>query len=416
MKPNSLTYRYSFNALVWILTIINTTVFLVSRNSFWISYPGQAWLAAGRTENRTYLASEFERNLSCYQPVTCLRSGGAFLSQAIINLTTFASELTRINLTIEQRTFIILIFGIFWRILCLAIFLFGVARLFNSFKIGLILVNALVFLLSGLPLWQLGRLLVSLPLKLSPSIINRANDAFVHMSFSDLIFYDYGFFALVPVIMLALSRSRNLQNVLSWKLFVTGFFVGSFYEAFIPIIVLATVVFVWNDERKIFFRSFYLLLGQITWTLVRAFSIKFTEPSDPNSPYFFDTSFVNILKSFRTTRKSASAPINSLPSISVQLLLISGLALTCGFLCAFLISTMQKSLKISRRQIISIDATALSIVFVILFSFLRPIFVETGRQSLGLSISLVLFAFAHSLLFLQRHSAKQPGSKDDLKC
>ena len=415
MKPNSLTYRYSLIVLVWTLTIINTMVFLVSRNSFWIGFPGQAWLAAGRTENRTYLASEFERNLSCYAPLTCLRSGGAFLSQSIINLTTFISELTRINLTIEQRTFIILIAGLLWRILCLAVFVFAVARLFHSFKIGLMIGNALVFLLSGLPLWQLGRVLVNLPLNLSSSIIDRASQAFFHMSFSDLIFYDYGFFALVPVIMLTLSRIQKLNDVSRWKLFVTGFFVGSFYEAFIPIIVLATILFVWSEERRIFFKSFYLLLGQLTWTFVRAFSIKFLEPANPNSPYFFDTSFINILKSFRSTVNSGSPLISSLPSISVQLTLISGLALTCGFLCALFIMRLQKSLNISRRQIISIDASTLSTVFVIFFSFLRPIFVETGRQSLGLSVTLVIFAFARSLLFLQRRLAKQSIYKGDLK-
>jgi hypothetical protein len=402
MEPNSLLKSYAFSASVWILTIINTTVFLVSRNSFWISHPGQAWLAAGRTEDRTYLASEFERNLSCYAPLTCLRSGSAFLSQALIELTTFISEATRINLTIDQKTFIILIGGLAWRLLCLGIFVFAIKKLFRNFKAGILLGNALIFLLSGLPLWQLGRLLVNLPLDLSPSIIERANEAFVHMSFSDLIFYDYGFFALIPLTALALSKDRSMRRVSNWRLFLVGFSVAGFYEAFIPIIILATVVFVWIDERRLFLKAFTLFLGQIIWTLVRAFSIKFTEPSDPNSTYFFDTSLVNILKSFRTTVQSASPPIDSLPSISVQLLLIAGLALTSGTIFAFYISAIYKSLKISKRQMISIEATTLATTSAVLLSFLRPTSVETGRQSLGLSIALIIFAFAQTHRLLQR--------------
>jgi hypothetical protein len=147
-------------ALLWVFTIINTTIFIVTRNSFWISFPGQAWHASKRTRDRTYLASEFERHLSCYSPLPCLRSSGSFLSQALIEVTTFASEATRINLTIDQKTFIILVGGMAWRILCLTIFVIAIAELFDSFRIGLLLGNGLVFLLSGLPLWQLGRLLV----------------------------------------------------------------------------------------------------------------------------------------------------------------------------------------------------------------------------------------------------------------
>jgi hypothetical protein len=351
--------------------------------------------------------------LSCYGPLTCLRSGSAFLSQALIELTTFISESTRINLTIDQKTFIILIGGLAWRLLCLGIFVFVIAKLFRNFKVGLLIGNALIFLLSGLPLWQLGRLLVNLPLDLSPSIIERANEAFVHMSFSDLIFYDYGFFALIPLTALALSKDRSMRRVSTWKLFLVGFSVASFYEAFIPIIVLATVVFVWIDERELFLKAFMLFLGQIVWTLVRAFSIKFTEPSDPNSTYFFDTTFVNILKSFRTPVQSLSSPIESLPSIAVQILLIASLAMTCGAICAIYVSITLKSLKISRRQMVSIEATTLATTTVIVLSFLRPIFVETGRQSLGLSIALAIFAFAYSQRFLQRNQRKDTAAKSN---
>ena len=400
MKPNSLVKRYVLSASVWIITIINTTVFLVSRNSFWISYPGQAWRASSTTEHRTLLTSEFERNLSCYGPLTCLRSGSAFLSQALIELTTFISEATRINLTIDQKTFIILIGGLAWRLLCLGIFVFVIAKLFRNFKVGLLLGNALLFLLSGLPLWQLGRLLVNLPLDLSPSIIDRAREAFVHMSFANLIFYDYGFLALIPVTALALSKVKNPGTISLWKFFITGLVIASFYEAFIPIIVLAASIYFWVEERKFYLRIFTLLVGQAGWTLARAFSIRFTEPSDPYSPYHFDTSITNVLSKFRQCQNCEAATFGSLPSILVQLFLIIGLALVCGLVCAGIAAT----LKLAPRGLLdsqnAIYSTTLATAIVVFVSFLRPITVEVGRQSLGISIAAVLLSFTSSYRFI----------------
>jgi len=385
---------FAISAAVWILTAVNTTAFIVSRNSFWISYPGQAWLATGTTENRTYLASEFERNLSCYNPLTCLRSGGAFLSQAFIAVITFSSEKMGNNLTIDQRTFIILIGGLAWRILCLGIFVCAIAKLFNSLKIALLLVNSLLFLLSGFPLWQLGRLLINLPLDLNPTIIARANEAFVHMSFGDLIFYDYGFFILISMTILLLSKIKNIRAVSSWKFAGIGFLVASFYEAFVPIVVLATVLFVQIYERRFFFKALVIMIGQVTWVLIRAFTLRFTEVSNPNSIYYFDTSLINSLR--RLIAPATSWSSSSLPSLAVQLSLIGFLAVASGVICGAFFSIMNYQFEISSKQQKAIEATTYATTVVIILSFLRPIFIETGRQSLGLSISLVLLSFTYS--------------------
>jgi hypothetical protein len=371
------------------------TVFLVSRNSFWISFPGQAWLAASDTENRTYLASEFERNLSCYAPLTCSRSGGAFLSQALIEMITFSSELTRINLTIDQKTFIILVGGMAWRILCLTIFVIAIARLFDSFRIGLLLGNGLVFLLSGLPLWQLGRLLVSLPLGLSPSIINRANEAFVHMSFGDLIFYDYGFFALVPMIALALSKAKSLSLISGRGFFLIGFIIASFYEVFVPIVFLSLTIFFLLDKKWPLINSVWLLLGQFAWTITRIFTLRFTEVADPQSRFFIGSSFLDFFNYFKTSNKSISTT-SSLPSIAVQLILISTLAVTVGFFMGLVANSFKSFKPIDQRSLRSISAVTSAVSIFIVGSFLRPVYVETGRQSLGLSIALVLFSFSYA--------------------
>ena len=398
MAQNFTIKNYFINFIVWILTIINLTVFLVSRNSFWISYPGQAWLAASATQDRTYLASEFERNLSCYAPLTCLRSGGSFLSHALIQMTTLASETTRIKLTIDQETFIILIGGMVWRIICLAIFVFAVAKLFNSPKLGLLIGNGVVFLLSGLPLWQLGRLLVKLPLNLSPSIINRADEAFIHMSFGDLIFYDYGFFALIPTTALALSKSKNLRIVPSWKFFVIGFFVASFYEAFVPIVFLSLTIFVVLHRDTFLLKSIWLFVGQFAWTLTRIFTLRFTEVADPESQFFIGGSFFDFIDYFSTSNKGIST-YSSLPSIAVQLTLISILAIALGFSARLITNRFENPKPIDERSFRSVSAVTFAVSVAIVGSFLRPVYVETGRQSLGLSIALMLFSFTYSQKF-----------------
>lgn len=400
MKPNSLVKRYILSTSVWILTIINTTVFLVSRNSFWISYPGQAWLASSITEHRTFLTSEFERNLSCYGPLTCLRSGGAFLSHALVTVITFSSKTTRVNLTPDQEIFIILIVGLLWRVLCLAIFIFAVTKLFRSLKIGILIANGLVFLLSGLPLWRLGQVLVNLPLSLNSSFIDRAREAFVHMSFANLIFYDYGFLALIPITALALSRINNPRTISLWKFLITGLVIASFYEAFIPIIVLAASIYFWVEERKFYLRIFTLLVGQAGWTLARAFSIRFTEPSDPYSPYHFDTSITNVLSKFRQCQNCEAATFGSLPSILVQLFLVIGLALVCGLACAGIAATLKLAPKKLLDSQNAIYSTTIATAIVVFVSFLRPITVEVGRQSLGLSIAAVLLSFTSSYRFI----------------
>ncbi len=398
MAQNFTIKNYFINFIVWIFTIINTIVFLVSRNSFWISYPGQAWLAANSTADRTYLASEFERNLSCFYPLVCLRSGGSFLSHTLIQMTTLASETTRINLTIDQETFIILIGGMVWRIICLAIFVFAVAKLFNSPKFGLLIGNGVVFLLSGLPLWQLGRLLVKLPLNLSPSIINRADEAFIHMSFGDLIFYDYGFFALIPMTALALSKSKNLRILPSWKFFVIGFFVASFYEAFVPIVFLSLTIFVVLHRETFLLKSIWLFVGQFAWTITRIFTLRFTEVADPRSPFFIGSSFSDLLGNFWPSNKGISTT-SSLPSIAVQLTLISILAIALGFSARLITNRFEDVEPIDERSFRSISAVTFAVSVAIVGSFLRPVFVETGRQSLGLSIALMLFSFTYSQKF-----------------
>lgn len=389
--------------LAWVLTFINFVTFIVSRNEFWLTHPGQAWLAAGATEDRTYLASEFERNLTCYTPLTCLRSGGAFVSQTLIEVITALSGFVSVNVNSEQETFIILIVGLMWRTLCVILFLICATKLFGGLRFAIAVTNCLMFVLGGLPLWTAGKILVHLPVDLSDQIIMRANDAFYFMSFYNLIFYDYGFIAIVPLTMLALAKIEDISKPSTRSLFLVGFLTATFYEAFIPLIFVSALIFYWRSSRKIEYRLLWLLLGQTIWTIIRAYSIRFLEPSDPGSPYFADTSLSSVLKIFSS--KGMYSTEGSLGSIAVQLILIAAIAALCGSVSALFVRTTVFHLTYHNHLALKsvLAATSLGIIF----TYLNPKGVEVGRQSIGLTVAVVIYSFAATQNFLAKAQAKR---------
>ena len=378
-------------AVAWILTLINFLTFIVSRNIFWITHPGQAWLAAGATQDRTYLASEFQRNLACYQPITCLRSGGAFIAQLLINVATASAELVSVDLNVAQKTFIILLVGILWRVLCVSIFLLVMSRILNSLKASVLLTNTLMFILSGLPLWLLGRFLVNLPLSLSEVIISRANSAFYWMSYQELFFYDYGFIAIIPLTIFALSKYEDISRAPARLLVVIGFLVATFYEAFVPLIFLSSIFFAWKLKRKVDLRVLWLVVGQALWTLARAYSIRFFESSDPSSIFFKDTSLLAVLKIFSS--KGMANTKDSLPSIALQLIIVIFVALIIGSAGGVISIILKIRIPISSRNKNAVNSVALATLIMIAGAYLTPKLVELGRQSLGLTVAIVIFGF-----------------------
>ena len=390
--------------LAWVLTFINFVTFIVSRSEFWLTHPGQAWLAASATEDRTYLASEFERNLSCYFPSTCImRSGGAFLSQFFIEAITALSNLVNVEVNIEQETFIILLIGLMWRIACLTLFLICMAKLLESLRSALCVTNCLMFVLGGIPLWTIGKAIINLPIGLDDEITTRAKVAFYYMSFQDLLFYDYGFIAIVPLTMLALAKIEDISKLSIRSLFLVGFLTATFYEAFIPLIFVSALIFYWRSSRKIEYRLLWLLLGQTIWTILRAYSIRFLEPSDPGSPYFADTSLYSVLKIFSS--KGMYSTEGSLGSIAVQLILISAIAALCGSVSALFVRTTVFHLTYHNHLALKsvLAATSLGIII----TYLNPKGVEVGRQSLGLTVAVVIYSFAASQNFLAKAQAKR---------
>ena len=389
--------------LAWVLTFINFVTFIVSRSEFWLTHPGQAWLAASATKDRTYLASEFERNLTCYTPLTCLRSGGAFMSQTLIEVITALSGFVSVNVNSEQETFIILIVGLMWRTLCVILFLICATKLFGGLRFAIAVTNCLMLVLGGLPLWTAGKILVHLPVDLSDQIIMRANDAFYFMSFHNLIFFDYGFIAIVPLTMLALAKIEDISKLSIRSLFLVGFLTATFYEAFIPLIFVSALIFYWRSSRKIEYRLLWLLLGQTIWTILRAYSIRFLEPSDPGSPYFADTSLYSVLKIFSS--KGMYSTEGSLGSIAVQLILISAIAALCGSVSALFVRTTVFHLTYHNHLALKsvLAATSLGIIF----TYLNPKGVEVGRQSIGLTVAVVIYSFAVTQNFLAKAQAKR---------
>ena len=389
--------------LAWVLTFINFVTFIVSRSEFWLTHPGQAWLAASATKDRTYLASEFERNLTCYTPLTCLRSGGAFMSQTLIEVITALSGFVSVNVNSEQETFIILIVGLMWRTLCVILFLICATKLFGGLRFAIAVTNCLMLVLGGLPLWTAGKILVHLPVDLSDQIIMRANDAFFYMSFYDLMFYDYGFIAIIPLTVLVLLKIDDISKLSIKSLLLIGFLTATFYEAFIPLIFVSALIFYWRSSRKIEYRLLLLLLGQTIWTILRAYSIRFLEPSNPESPYFADTSLYSVLKIFSS--KGMYSTEGSLGSIAVQLILISAIAALCGSVSALFVRTTVFHLTYHNHLALKsvLAATSLGIIF----TYLNPKGVEVGRQSLGLTVAVVIYSFAASQNFLAKAQAKR---------
>jgi len=377
--------------VAWILTSINFLTFIVSRSKFWITHPGQAWLASGATQDRTYLASEFERNLSCYGMLPCLRSGGAFISQFLINATTEFVELGGANFDVGQKSAVILLVGLGWRILCVGIFFVSISRLLVSLKASLLLTNTVIFVLGGLPLWTLGRILVNMPLGFDDAFITRANDAFYNMSYQDLFFYDYGFIAIIPLTIFIFSAQKDISKVPTRLLIVIGFILATFYEAFVPLVFLSGLFFGWKHKRKLDLRLLWLVVGQMLWTLARAYSIRFFEPSDPSSIYFNDTSLLSVLRIFSS--KGMANTQDSLPSIAVQLIIIIFVAMTIGTVGGAISIVLKIRKPISLRTINAANSVALATIILIAGGYLTPKLVELGRQSLGITVAVVIFGF-----------------------
>ena len=391
--------------LACLFTLINFVTFIVSRNEFWLTHPGQAWLAASRTEDRTYLASEFERDLSCYQPQTCLRSGASFISQILIDLTTALTQAVTVNLNIEQKTFIILIFGLLWRAMCLTIFFVAINILFNSLHAALTAINTLMIILGGLPLWLVGRVALNLPFAFDNTLYNRISEAFYWMSFQDLIFYDYGFIAIIPLTILLLSKETRFLRLSSSSYLLIGIVAATFYEVFVPLIVFATSTFLWRTTRTINFKLLWMLLGQVIWICIRAYSIRFLEPSNPNSTYFRDTSFVEILKIFRLD--GISSPAGSRGSILVQYLLITAVAATVTILGSLLTNFRAKGIDTHPRTTsLAISSVLLPTIVIMIGTYFSPRLVEVGRQSIGLTVAVVIYFFAATQNFLVKSQAK----------
>jgi hypothetical protein len=400
--------KFSFWGFAWTFTLINFTAFIVSRNQFWLTHPGQAWLAAGKTENRTYLASEFARDLSCYQPQTCLRSGASFISQPLITITTKFAELVTVDLNFEQRSFIILFIGLLWRITCVAILFISIKFLLETLNSTLRLFNLTLLLLGGLPLWSLGKILTNLPFGFDDAFILRANAAFYFMSFQDLMFYDFGFIAIIPGTMALLSKNHRILHLKMTQYLVLGFFVSMFYEVFVPLVIVSLCIFSWRTTKKIYPKILMMLVGQLIWTLLRAYTVRFLEPSDPSSPYFKDTSLFEVLRVFRLD--GIETQYRSLGSVFVQYALLIFLA-SCSAIIFSLLTVFQSPRKTLITQptdttLIAMSSVLAPTVLITIGTYLTPRLVEVGRQSVGLTVAIVIYSYVMTESFSSKARAE----------
>ncbi len=382
--------KHVYWCLAWVFTFVNYASFIVSRNEFWLTHPGRAWLRSSATENRTYIASEFERNLTCYTPLTCLRSGSAFLGQTLINAILVATNLFRFKISDEQEIFVILLVGLIWRTLCVAAFLICVAKILNNLRLAMFLTNALILTLGGLPMRIVGNITSNLPIGFSDETSLRVQSAFYYMAHQELMFYDYAFIGVIPLLILTLAKTNAASLPPVKKMIPLGFFLATFYEAFVPLILLASLIYFWQDLREIKFQLISLLFGQLIWTILRAYSIRFLEPSDPNSPYYSDTSLLNVLRIFSS--KGTYSTEGSLGSIAIQLILVLFVALSVG--AVFVVASNSKNISPLENTYRSIKAVLIATVCGLIFTYLNPKGVEVGRQSVGLTVTVVIYSFA----------------------
>jgi hypothetical protein len=254
------------------------------------------------------------------------------------------------------------------------------------------LFNVTILLLGGLPLWTLGKILTNLPLGFDDVYFRRATKAFYFMSFQDLVFYDYGFIAIIPATMaLMLKYPKLLQlNILQYS--ILGFFIAMFYEVFVPLIIVSFSIFLWRMKKKIYPKILMMLFGQIIWTLLRAYSVRFLEPSDPNSPYFRDTSFIEVLKAFRLD--GIETHYGSLGSIFVQYLLLTLLATVIAIIGSLAnVKKLPLRTRHSDTVLLAISSVLAPTVLIMIGTHLTPRLVEVGRQSVGLTVAVVIYSF-----------------------
>ena len=82
-------------------------------------------------------------------------------------------------------------------------------------------------------------------------------------------------------------------------------------------------------------------------------------------------------------------------------------ALVCGLFAA-LVSTKARNTGIKDVSLTrSINAVTYATAIIIAASFLRGVSLETGRQSLGLTVAVVIYSFAASQNFLAKAQAKR---------
>lgn len=172
-----------------------------------------------------------------------------------------------------------------------------------------------------------------------------------------------------------------------------------------PLIILSGVLFIWKIKRQIKWRLLWLVVGQAIWTIARAFSIRFSEPSDPKSPYFRDTSFRSVLSIFGS--KNTHSTKDSLPSIAIQLAIIIFVALVISLLGAIISIILNIRTPIPRQKIIAINSTTLATLMIISGGYLTPKLVELGRQSLGLTVAMVIFGFFTTQNMIEKFRVKQ---------
>jgi hypothetical protein len=189
---------------------------------------------------------------------------------------------------------------------------------------------------------------------------------------------------------------------------VLGFFVSMFYEVFVPLVIVSLCIFSWRTTKKIYPKILMMLVGQLIWTLLRAYTVRFLEPSDPSSPYFKDTSLFEVLRVFRLD--GIETQYRSLGSVFVQYALLIFLASFSAIIFS-LLTVFQSPRKTLITQptdttLIAMSSVLAPTALITIGTYLTPRLVEVGRQSVGLTVAIVIYSYVMTESFSSKARAE----------
>lgn len=380
-----------------------------ARDAYWLENPTQAWLRAGRTEDRVEIASDYARNLSCYGLTQCFRNGPSLLLEAGVQLSRILLRVVGVDDDVAHRASIVAL-GSAWRLLMVGGFAVLSAQLLGlrSARGVLTVLSGITVMFAGFLLSESARVIVSAIQTMMPvHLAERVGRAFDDFPTESLIFYDYSHMVILPVLVLALPEvihrkraDRTLRAALT--VLVAGALLSSIFEFYGALFAVSIHLYavqngardLWSHLRLAKRLTALLACGNAIWILFVVFMSRWGEMANLDSPDFRPDrsirSQLSLLSSTAATYRSDNAA--NMGSLVLQIALLGVQAAIIGLLCRLSLPTPQPRAG-GRHQQLERAAIALWLGFslVTIGAFFNSgLGRELGRQTLGLQLATFL--------------------------